>query len=89
MALTSLFIIIFEKIVKSLIMSSIGGLDPLQFAYQAGRGVEDAKLFILNHLYKHLEKPQAHARLLFTDFSSAFKTLQPHLLIERLVSELK
>lgn len=86
-ALTSLIMKIFEKIVKGLVMSSIEGLDPLQFAYQAGRGVEDAKLFMLNHLYKHLEKPQAHARLLFADFSSAFNTMQPHLLIERLVSK--
>ncbi len=86
-ALTSLIMKIFEKILKVLVMSSIEGLDPSQFAYQAGRGVEDAKLFILNHLYKHLEKPQARARLLFADFSSAFNTLQPHLLIERLVSK--
>ena len=30
-------------------------LDPLQFAYRSGRGVDDAKLFILNTLYRHLE----------------------------------
>jgi hypothetical protein len=64
-------------------------LDPLQFAYQSGKGVEDAKLLILNNLYKHLEKPQAHVRLLFTDFSSAFNTMQPHLLIESLPCDFK
>ena len=34
-------------------------LDPLQFAYQAGRDVEDAKLLILYILYKHLQNLQA------------------------------
>ena len=52
-------------------------LDPLQFAYQAGRGVEDAKLFILDTIYKHLERSHTYARLLFADFSSAFNTMQP------------
>lgn len=33
-------------------------------------------LFIYNSIFKHSEKPQAHFRLLFTDFSSAFYTLQ-------------
>ena len=31
-----------------------GKLDPLQFAYQASKGVDDAKLLILNKVYKHL-----------------------------------
>ncbi len=51
----SLIMKIFEKIVKNLVN---GKPDPLQFAYQAGRGVEDAKLLIVNNLCKHLEKPQ-------------------------------
>ncbi len=50
--------------------------------------MEDAKLFVLNTLYKHLEKPDAHARLLFADFSSAFNKMQPHILMERLASHL-
>lgn len=48
-----------------------GKVDPLQFAYQTGKGVEDAKLFILDKAYKHLESPNSHIRLLFADFSSA------------------
>ena len=75
-ALTSLIMKISEKILKNLVLSIVDEkLDPLQFAYQSGRGVEDANLFILNNLYKHLEKPQAHVRLLFADFSSAFNTM--------------
>ena len=81
---------ILEKYLKNLVLSIVDEkLDPLQFAYQSGRGVEDAKLLILNNLYKHLEKPQAHVRLLFADFSSAFNTIQPHPLIERLLCDFK
>ncbi|PVD27363.1 hypothetical protein C0Q70_12520 [Pomacea canaliculata] len=53
----------------------------------SNRGVDDAKLFILHTLIKHLENPQAHARLLFADFSSAFNTIQPHILARRLLDE--
>ncbi len=31
---------------------------------------------------KHLENPRAYAKLLFVDFSSAFNTLQPHILLK-------
>ena len=87
-ALTSLPMKTLEKIVKNFVLAATGNLlDPLQFAYRAGRGVDDAKLFILNTLYKHLEKPKAHARLLFADFSSAFNTVQPHILVQRLISD--
>ena len=76
-----------EKIIKDEILSLVTDkLDPLQFAYQAGRGVNDAKLFILNKLYQHMETPKSHARLLFADFSSAFNKMQPHILIQRLHS---
>ena len=44
-------------------------LDPLQFAYRVGRGVDNARLFLLDRLYRHLERPQSHARILFADFS--------------------
>jgi hypothetical protein len=87
-ALTSVVMKTLEKIVKSLVLAATEKcLDPLQFAYRAGRGVDDAKLFILNTLYKHLEKPKAHARILFADFSSAFNTVQPHILVQRLLSD--
>lgn len=88
-ALTSLVIESFEKILKDEIISlTLDKLDPLQFAYQSGKGVEDAKLFILDRVYKHLEQPKSHARLLFADFSSAFNKMQPNILTERLASHL-
>jgi hypothetical protein len=33
---------------------------------------------------KHLETPGAYARLLLIDFSSAFNTIQPHILLRKL-----
>lgn len=66
-----------------------GKLDPLEFAYQTGKGVDDAKLFILDRVYKHLEKPKSHVRIVFADFSSAFNKMQPHILIDCLASYFK
>ena len=60
--------------------------NPLQFAYQTGKGVEGAKLLIHDKIYKHLQKPKSHVRLLFANFSSAFNEMQPHILIHRLSS---
>ena len=54
---------------------------------RAERGVEDAKLFILDKVYTHLQKPTAHAKILFVDFSSAFNLMQPHILAHKLISD--
>ena len=47
--------------------------------------MEDAVLHVLNNIYSHLDKPGSCIRLMFFDFSSAFNTIQPHLLAEKLV----
>lgn len=62
-------------------------LDPLQFAYKPRRGVEDASLTLTNLIAAHLENPANYVRILFMDFSSAFNTTQPHILINRLGGE--
>ncbi|CAM4658728.1 unnamed protein product [Leuciscus chuanchicus] len=86
-ALTSLVMKAMERIIKEHITKATSSMmDPLQFAYQAGRGVDDAKIFILNIIHKHLEIPSTSARLLFADFSSAFNTMQPHILAEKLIT---
>ena len=59
-------------------------LEPLQFAYREGRGVQDATATLLNLLFKHLVGSKNHARLLFIDFSSTFNAIQPHVLVEKL-----
>ena len=56
-------------------------LDPLQFA----TGLEDATVTLLDLVLSHLDKAGTFTRVLFMDFSSAFNTLQPHLLLSRLL----
>ena len=82
-ALTSPIAKSLEKLIKAELLIKVEPLlDPYQFAYRAKRGVQDATITLLNLLYKHLEKNGNHARLLFADFSSAFNTIQPHLLTD-------
>ena len=86
-ALTSLIMKVFEKHVKSCILSvTENKMDPLQFAYRAHKSVDDAKLLILDKLYEHLEGSGNHARILFADFSSAFNFMQPYILAQKLIS---
>ena len=59
-------------------------MDPLQIAYKAKRGVEDATLTLMELVTHHLDQTGTFIRILM-DFSSAFNTLQTHLLLSRLV----
>ena len=89
-ALTDIIMKCFEKIVKKLLLEQThGNLDPLQFAYTANRSVEDPTLCMTNDILRHLDepsKPDSHkfAKILFIDFSSAFNTVQPYLMIQKL-----
>ena len=58
--------------------------DPLQFAYRTAVGVEDAILYLLHRTYSHLDKGSGSVRILFLDFSSAFNTIQPLMLQDKL-----
>ena len=52
--------------------------------------MEDAVATLLNLVHCHLEKTKTHARVLYLDLSSAFNTLQPHLLFSNyMISEFK
>lgn len=64
-------------------------LDPFQFAYSSKKRVDDAVLTLLNLLCRHLDCPGTHTHLLFLDFSSAFNTIQPHILANKLLSYFK
>ncbi len=87
-ALTSIVMKTFERLVKQILIEKVQSqLDPMQFAYRASRGVDDATITLFNYLYKHLEGIKTHARLLFLDFSSAFNTIQPHILVNKLLSD--
>ena len=82
-ALTSLVMMSFEKLIKRDILTKTAHLlDSIQFAYRVGRGVEDATSTLINLVLKHLKGNKNHAKLLFVDFSLAFNTIQPHILID-------
>ena len=84
-ALTSVLMKSLERIVLSLFFPVVQPqLDPFQFAYKSKRGVEDAIVLFTHNIYQHLDKPKTYVRTLFIDFSSAFNTIQPHLLIPKL-----
>ena len=60
-------------------------IDPLQFAYKMKRGVDDACLTLINLVSKHLQDQNAAVRILMIDFSSAFNSIEPVVLLKRLI----
>jgi hypothetical protein len=85
-ALTPILAKCMERIVCSQLLTAVADrLDPRQFAYKAKRGVEDACLTLLDLVASHLDSTGTYVRILFMDFSSAFNTIQPHLLLKRLL----
>lgn len=84
-ALTSCIMKIFEKVFLSQFQKNVHNFtDPFQFAYRKSRSVDDALLHVLHSVYSHLENKGSSIRIMFYDFSSAFNTIQPHLLAEKL-----
>ena len=84
-ALTSVLYKCMERIVHCQLTTAVR-MDLLQFVYRAGRGgVEDATLTLLDTVSKHLDSTGNFVWILFMDLSSAFNTIQPHLLIQRLL----
>jgi hypothetical protein len=76
----------FERIVLLRLLNQVKPhQDPFQFAYKQNRCTDDATLTLLHHAYTHLEKPGSFVRILFIDFSSAFNTIQPCLVAQKLI----
>ena len=74
----------FEKILSKQLLSEVSSsLDPDQFAYRVERGVEDALLTLTINIFEHLERAQSLVKIVFIDFSSAFNTIQPHLMVSK------
>ena len=46
--------------------------------------MEDAILYLLHRAYSHMDKENGAVRIMFFDFSSAFSTIQPLLLKDKL-----
>ncbi|KAK3547774.1 hypothetical protein QTP86_029917 [Hemibagrus guttatus] len=83
--LTSVVMKSFERLVLSYLKDITDPLlDPLQFAYKANRSVDDAVNMALHFILQHLDSPASYARILFVDFSSAFNTIVPALLRDKL-----
>ncbi|KAI5611805.1 gastrula zinc finger protein XlCGF28.1-like [Silurus asotus] len=59
-------------------------LDPMQFAYHPNRFTDDAIFTTLHLALTHLDNKDSYVRMLFIDFSSAFNTIIPQHLIEKL-----
>ena len=57
----------------------------MQFAYCRNRCVQDASITFINDISKHLDKRNTSARILFIDFSSVFNTIQPHILLNKML----
>src|SRR4029434_4212712 len=75
----------FERLVVSHLKVITGPLlDHLQFAYQANRSVDDAVNIGLHYILQHHDSPGTYARMLFVDFSSAFNTIMPEVLLTKL-----
>ena len=75
----------YERIMLPKLMEPVSPhMDNLQFAYLKLRCTEDAVNTLLHELSQHLDKPSTYARCLFIDYSSAFNTMQPHILLEKL-----
>ncbi|KAI4881116.1 hypothetical protein NFI96_026359, partial [Prochilodus magdalenae] len=71
-----------ERLVPTHLRSLVRpSMDPLQFA---GVGVDDAVIYLLHRALSHLEKPGSTVRITSFDFSSAFNTIQPRLLKDKL-----
>ena len=86
-ALTSVPMKCLERLIlKELRKVFVQYQDPLQFAYRPKRSVEDAIVIFLDNIYKHIEIPRNYCRILFVDFSSAFNTIQPHILYTKLLN---
>ena len=84
-ALTTIVMKCFERVVKSFINSSLpDSLDPLQFAYRANRSTDDAIALTLHTALSHLDQRNTYVRILFIDYSSAFNTIVSSKLVVKL-----
>ena len=84
-ALTSVAMKVFERLILLHLKACTDPkLDPNQFAYRANRSTDDAVALGLHHILKHLEASGTYARILFVDYSSAFNTIPPKRLHQKL-----
>ena len=84
-ALTSVLMKCLESFVRKYLCNEVKHLcDKFQFAYRANRSVDDAVVTLLDTICSHVDKPGNCTRVLFVDFSSAFNTIKPHVMLHKL-----
>ncbi|KAK0148991.1 RNA-directed DNA polymerase from mobile element jockey [Merluccius polli] len=85
-ALTSHLMKTMERLILGILRPQVRhALDPLQFAYQEKVGVDDAISYLLHRTHSYLDKGKSAVRIMFLDFSSAFNTIQPPRLSDKLL----
>ncbi|KAK1788576.1 hypothetical protein P4O66_002653 [Electrophorus voltai] len=85
-ALTSVIMKCFEKLVRDFITSSLpASMNSLQCAYLHNHFTDDAIAHLLHTTLTHLDKGRGnYVKMLFIDYSSAFNTIIPSLLTTKL-----
>ena len=74
-----------ERILLKYLLPEIeDNLDPYQCSYRKNKSTEYATLRYNNLVVEHLENKNAYVRSVFIDFSSAFNTLKPDIVINKL-----
>ncbi|KAI4897620.1 hypothetical protein NFI96_030292, partial [Prochilodus magdalenae] len=61
-------------------------VDPHQYAYRRNRSTDDAISSLVHTAFTHLEQKDSYVRMLFVDFTSAFNTMIPQTLTDKLSS---
>lgn len=85
LALTSALSKTFEEVSKPLLTECL--TDDSRFTYREHRSTEDALAFLIDTVTAHLDaNSKNYARCLFVDFTSAFNTISPKMLINKLKS---
>ncbi len=84
--LTSIVMKVFERLLKNHLCSSIPvTLDPLQFVYRPNRSTDDAICQVLHSSLTHIDSTNGnYVRRLFIDYRSAFNTIVPIKLADKL-----
>ncbi|KAK3550604.1 hypothetical protein QTP70_000686 [Hemibagrus guttatus] len=84
-ALTPIIMKCFERLIMRQIQDLLPpSLDPMQFAYRPNRSTDDAITTTLHLAPTHLDNKDSYVQMLFIDFSSAFNTVIPQHLTEKL-----
>ena len=77
------------KVMKRLVLTYLKyvtnpNMDEIRFAYRENRCTDDDAALALHFVMQHLESPNRNARILFVDKSSAFNTVIPQKLFDKL-----